>query len=315
MDLGRLTYYVGLREDGLQHVRRASETLVRQADRIDPHDVLEARTTFGSTLLLDGQLEAAGAELGRALALRERLDAAAWAHPALDQSYARWLLDLGRFDEARAWLERFRARAIETYGESHPEVADRSLRLAWVWIAQGRQDEAAREIERAVGSADSNEARFGSVKHKAQLARVALLLEAGRAADARPLVEAQLAAAESAPREEQYRDVLFQLHELAARTAAQDGDRASATRHYERAIALLAHADARHPYLAATRARYASLLAQGGDLAGARRQLDLARPAFDAQPPPGEQFQRPWRAAQDDVRSQARLSVSPSAGA
>ena len=142
-----------------------------------------------------------------------------------------------------------------------------------------------------------------------------MLLKAGRAADARPIIEAQLAAAENAPREEQYRDVLFQLHELAARTAAQNGDRDFAARHYERAIALLAHADARHPYLAATRARYASLLAQGGDLAGARRQIELARPAFEAQPPPGEQFQRPWRAAQADVRSQARLSVSPPASA
>jgi serine/threonine-protein kinase len=311
MDLGRLSYYVGVRADGLEHLRQASATLVREAARVDPHEVLAARTTLGNALVLDGQLEAGGAELVRALALRDTLDAAAWADATLDQSWARWLLDQGRFADARAWLERSRARAIATHGERHPDVADRSLRIAGAWLAEGRLAEAAREIERAAGPADGGAARPGSVTHKVQLARVALLLEEGRAAEARPLVEAQLAAAERAPREDQFRDVLFQLHDLAARTAAQQGDTVFAAQHFERAIALLAHADARHPYLAATRARYASLLARGGDLAGARRQLALARPAFEARPAPGEQFQRPWRAGQADVGAPVRSAGAP----
>jgi serine/threonine-protein kinase len=310
MDLGRLTYYVGLRDDGLEHLRRASETLVREAGRVDPHEVLAARTTLANALVLDGQLAEAGAELERALALRDGLDPAAWADPTLDQSYARWLLDQGRFAAARAWLERMRARAIAIQGERHPDVADRGVRIAWAWIAEGRLDEAQREIERVLATAGGGAASFGSVQYKAQLARVGLLLEQGRAAEARPLVEAQLAAAERTPRADQLRDVLFQLDDLAARTAAQCGDPAGAARLFERAIALLPHVDARHPYLAAARARYASLLAQDGDLAGARRQIELARPAFEAHPAPGEQFQRPWRAALQSIGAPALPRVA-----
>jgi serine/threonine-protein kinase len=314
MNLGRLTYYVGLRDDGLAHLQKASRSIVDQAAHVDPLDVLDARVALGNALLLDGQLAAAGAELERALVLRGGLGESALADPTLDQSYARYLLDLGRHAEARAWLEDFRARAVRTYGEGHPEVAERGLRLALAWLAEGRLDEAQREIDRVLDSRDANEALFGSVKHKAQLARVALLLEQGRGAEARPVVEAQLAAVARVPREDQFRDVLYQLHDLAARTAAQVGDTAHARDEFERAIALLQVADARHPYLAATRSRYASLLARAGDAAGARRQLDLARPAYEAQPPPGEQFQRPWREALADVRSPAAGSVPPVAG-
>jgi serine/threonine-protein kinase len=314
VNLGRLTYYLGLRDDGLEHLRSASRVLLAQSDRLDPQDVLETRVALGNALLLDGRLAEAGDELARALALRSTLGAAAMADPTLDQSQARWLLDQGRFDEARATLEAFRERAISTYGEGHPEVAERSLRLAGVWLAQGRLDEASREIDRVLSSHDESPAAWGSVKQKGQLARVAWLLERGRAAEARPLVEAQLAAAAATPRGDQYRDVLFQLQDLAARTAAQDGAPALAAQRYEQAIALLAHVDARHPYLAATRARYASLLVAQGDVAGAQRQLVLARPAFEATPAPGEQFVRPWQAALADVdaarvRMRARRSV------
>src|SRR5262249_34515351 len=156
------------------------------------------------------------------------------------------------------------------------EVAERSLRLALAWLAEGRLEEAQREIDGVLDSHDANEALFGSVKHKAQLARVALMLEQGRGAEARPVGDAQLAAVARVPREDQFRDVLYLLHDLAARTAAQTGETARARDEFEQAIALLQGADPRHPYLAATRSRYASLLARTGDEAGARRQLDLA---------------------------------------
>jgi serine/threonine-protein kinase len=314
MNLGRLSYYVGLRDDGLAHLAKASETIVGQAQRIDPLEVLDARVALGNALLLDGQLAAAGAELERALVLRGSLGEAALADPTLDQSWSRYLLDLGRHAEARAWLETFRARAIKTHGASHPDVADRSLRLALAWIAEGRLDEAQREIDLVLASHDENEALFGSVKHKAQLARVALLLEQGRGAEARPIVEAQLAAVARVPREDQFRDVLYLLHDLAARTAVQVGETARARSEFEQAIALLKGADPRHPYLAATRSRYASLLARSGDEAGARRQVELARAAYEADPPPGEQFRRPWREALADVRTHVAGSVPPVAG-
>jgi tetratricopeptide (TPR) repeat protein len=314
MNLGRLTYYVGLRDDGLAHLKKASESIVGQAQHIGPHEVLDARVALGNALLLDGQLGVAGEELERALVLRGGLGESAFADPTLDQSWSRYLLDLGRYADARAWLEAFRERAVKTYGAGHPEVAERSLRLALAWLAEGRLDEAQQEIDRVLGSRDENEALFGSVKHKARLARVALLLEQGRGAEAWPIVEAQLAAVAHVPREDQFRDVLYLLHDLAARTAAQTGDSGRARDEFEQAIALLRGADPRHPYLAATRSRYASLLARTGDEAGARRQLDLARAAYEASPPPGEQFQRPWRTAQADVRSHAGGSVPPVAG-
>ncbi len=294
---GRLVFYLGLRSDGLEHIRHASGVILSRAERYSPNVVLDARVLLGNALLLDGFLTDAGSELEQALAMREEMGNQAMADPTLDQSYSRYLLDRGRFAEARAWLGRFRERIASSHGKDHPEVAEASLRIANVCIAEGRLDEAQRELDSILNSQDASEMVFGSAKHKAQLARAALFLEQGRAEEAQPLIDAQLDAAHKTPREDQYRDILYRLYDLSARAAAQRRQFVRANDHFERAISLLAVADARHPYLATTRARFADSLLQQGQTTAARFQIKLAQAALQAQPETGPQFWRPLREA------------------
>jgi eukaryotic-like serine/threonine-protein kinase len=307
LDLGRLTVYLGLRPGGLAHVRHASGVFLRDPARFDPPDALAAHFVLGNVLLSDGRLDEAGPELERALAFRAGLQPAEAVDPTLDQSWARYLLEVGRFSEARAWLEKMRVKTSATYGPDHPETADRSLRIAAVWLAEGRLDEAQREIDAVLASQDAREAAFGSVKHRALLARAGLLLERGRADLAQPLIDAQLEAAERTPRDNVLREMLHQLHDLAARAAAANGRTQAANAHFERAIGLLVHADSRNPYLAATRARYSAHLAAQRQTAAAAREIEPAQIALQQPAVAGEQFQRPLRQALQalaDVRRQ-----------
>jgi len=169
-------------------------------------------------------------------------------------------------------------------------------------------------------SQDANEAQFGSVKHKAMLARAALWLAQGRADAAQPLIAPLLDAMQRTPRDDQYRETLFQLHDMAGRTAAQRGRHDEARPHFEAAIGLLeqARVDPRHPYLAATRARYAASLLAQGDVVAARRQAGLARAAFAATPAVADHFRRPLREIERRLaagapRAWAEASVSGSA--
>jgi eukaryotic-like serine/threonine-protein kinase len=311
LDLGRLTAYLGLRPGGLGHVRRAADVFLRDPARFDPPDVLAAHFVLGNVLLSDGLLAEAGSALERALAFRAVMQGAESADPTLDQSWAIYLLEMGRFTEARSWLETMRRRTAATYGNDHPETADRSLRIASVWMAEGRLEEAQHEIDRVLASQDALEAVFGSVKHRALLARAELLLEQGRADLAQPLVDAQIEAAQRTPRENVRRDALHQLHELAARTAAANGRAQQAGEHFERALAALEHVDRGNPHLAATRARYATLLLARRDAVAAQRQIDLAREALQTVPAAGPQFQQPLREALQALADFKRTAAPP----
>jgi len=310
LSLGRLEFYVGLAPDGLARLRRASEVLLHQTPPLPPAEQLETQVVLANALLLDGRLREAGPALQAALALRSGLSDAAHADPTLDQSQGRWLMDTGQYAEARRWLAQSLARASALYGADHPEVADRRLRLAQVAIAEGDFDAATREIDAVLGSQDAREAAFGSVKHRAVLARVALLLAQGRFEAAQPLVEACWQAASQRPRADLYRDLLHNLHEQRARTLAGLGRHAQAAWHFEQAIALLATGHAHHPYLAATRARYASLLLALNDTVGAKAQMALAGAALHEQADAGEQFRQPWRAALHQLHGQEPLPAS-----
>jgi eukaryotic-like serine/threonine-protein kinase len=311
LDLGRLTVYLGLRPGGLDHVRHAADVFLRDPTSFNPPDVLAAHFVLGNVLLNEGLLAEAGPTLERALGFRAGMQGAESADPTLDQSWAMYLLEMGRFAEARAWLEAMRRRTATTYGDDHPETADRSLRIASVWMAEGRLEEAQHEIDRVLTSQDAREAVFGSLKHRALLARAELLLERGRADLAQPLVDAQLQAAQRTPRDNVRRDALHQLHELAARTAAANGRTQQAGEQFQLSLAALEHVDRRNPHLAATRAYYAAYLLARRDAAAAQRQIELARDALQTPPAAGPQFQRPLREALQALADFKRTAAPP----
>jgi eukaryotic-like serine/threonine-protein kinase len=326
LSMGRLQTYVGLKPDGLKHLQHAARTLIGHPGHLAPAELLEAHVVLGNALLLDGQLDAAGPALQQALTLRERLGPNKSPDLTLDQSLARYWLDRGRYDESRATLVKLRERVVATWGPDHPDAADASLRMALAWMAQGRPAQAQQELDAVLASQDAREAVFGSAKHKAQLARAALWLEQGRPDLAQPIIDAQLATAQRTPRANQFREILFRLLDLAAHSRSLMGEHDLARRHFEQALALCTHLDPRHPYVAATRARFAMTLQALGEAAAARHQLDLAQQALAGPQELGDQFRRvvqraalalarpaPTTQALDETTPPGPLKMSPMA--
>lgn len=305
LNLGRLSLFLGLRDDGLARLQHASAVLQRHAARLEPSQLLEARFVLGEALLLDGRLREAGVELQQALDYRRTLGAEAQGDQGLDQAWGRWLIDTGQTARAREWLEAFRRRAVDTLGPDHPQVLDRSARLARAWLAEGRPAEAAREIEPRLAALGDVPGAFGSLRGRAELVLASAGLQQGHIQPACQVVERQREEAGRQPRENQARDSLFQLHELAGQCAARQGRPEEAVRHFEQVVALMRGASPQHPQVAAVRAQLAEVLARLGDGPQARQQWQLAAQALRERPEAGDQFRRPLREAG------ARLGLQP----
>jgi tRNA A-37 threonylcarbamoyl transferase component Bud32/tetratricopeptide (TPR) repeat protein len=291
-NLGRLQFYVGTSAEGLPRLQHALDALQKQAGRVDPFEIYQARMYWANALVLDGRLAAAREALDAALALREQLGTQAGPDVTLDVSQARWLVDTGRFAEGRALLERLRDQAIAQSGADHPNVADRRFRLAQAWLASGGLVQAEAELRAAMSSQDAAEAVFGSPKHRAQLVLIALWVAQGRFAEAEPLADSLQRGAATSARADQYRETLVNLHLAVARTWAGLGRHADAQPHFVRSIDLLHAANPAHAWLAEIRAHYAASLQARGEAAAACDQLALARAALADQPLAGPQFRQ-----------------------
>jgi len=297
LSLGRLTVYLGLRGDGPATVRNAAQVLLSPGAAVDPNDVLETRIVAANIALLQGRVDETGPLLTEALRQSDLMGEAGRIDPTLDQTRARYLLDRGRFAQARQVLHDLRDRTTTMLGTAdHPSVVERSLRIADVYLAEGRPDAAQREIDGAVAALDGAGAQ-GPMRDRSHLLRAEWLLATARPGEADAELAPLCAAARRTPRQEQYRDVRHRLFDLCARVAAGTGQTALALTDFEEAIATMAQADRRHPYLAATRARYAALLWASARRDEAREQIALARSALETQPL-GPQFERVVREAE-----------------
>jgi tetratricopeptide (TPR) repeat protein len=293
--LGRLQGFVGTRPAAMIHLRHAHQVLMAQANRLDPAEVYEAQSTWANALLQDGQLAQARVALDDAITRRRALGERAGPDPTLDLTQARWLQDTGRFAEARALLAQQRDAMITQVGADHPQVAERRLRLALAALASGDVGAADTEIEAALATQDSNEAVFGSPKHRARLVQVLVRLQQQRTAEAERLADTLRALAAAVPRSEVSRDTFLMLHEAVARAFAAVGRHADAAPHFASFLAGLEVAHASHPWLAAMRAHHAASLAALGDTAAAHQQLARARAALAVEPLAGPQFWQPVR--------------------
>lgn len=295
--LGRLQALVGVKPEGLAHLRHAREALLAQAARLDPSELYEAQATWANALTLDGRLAEARPALDDAARRRRELGPRAGPDSTLDLAEARWLLDTGRFAEARAVLVRLRDGTAAQLGASHPVVADRWMRLAAVALAEGDLAAAAQAVQATLSTDDKNEAVFGSVKHRAQLLQVLLWLEQGRIVEAQAQARQLRTQAQATPRGEVYSEALVLLHEASGRAAAASGAGDDALAWLGQAIDTLAAAgDPPHPRLASLLAHRGAVRLQRGDLAGARREAEQARAVLAAQPLAGPQYRRPLRA-------------------
>lgn len=294
--LGRLQALVGVKPEGLAHLRHARETLLAQAARLDPSELYEAQATWANALTLDGRLAEARPALDDAAVRRRALGPRAGPDSTLDLAEARWLLDTGRFAEARAVLVRLRDSSAAQLGASHPVVADRWTRLAAVALAEGDLAAAEQALQSALATDDTAESVFGSAKHRARLLQVLLWLDQGRVAEAEALARQLQALAQAAPRGEMYREAFVLLHEAAGRAAAAAGRGEQALASLTQAIDALAVAgQPPHPWLASLHAQRAAVRLQHGDPAGARQDAAQARAVLVAQPLAGPQYRRPLR--------------------
>jgi serine/threonine protein kinase/tetratricopeptide (TPR) repeat protein len=308
--LGRLQALVGVKPEGLTRLRHAREALLAQAARVDPSELYEAQAAWANALTLDGRLAEARPALDDAAVRRRELGPRAGPDSTLDLAEARWLLDTGRFAEARTVLAQLRDSTAAQLGANHPVVADRWMRLAAVAVAEGDLPAAEQAVQSTLATDDKNESVFGSVKHRARLLQVLLWLEQGRIAEAQVQAGQLRSQAQSTPRGEIYSEALVLLHEVAGRVAAAAGSGDDAMALLGQAIDTLAAAgQPPHPRLASLLAHRGAVRLQRGDWAGARQEAQRARAVLAAQPLAGPQYRRPLRSLEAQL-----AAVAPSEG-
>lgn len=114
-------------------------------------DEASSRIAMGTTLRLLGELDAAEAEVRRALALQQEDAGGDAPRVALTHNnLANTLYARGKYAEASAEHDIARQMYIETLGPRHPEVAMSLSNGAGVLVALGRNDEAAQALREAL---------------------------------------------------------------------------------------------------------------------------------------------------------------------
>lgn len=278
--LGRLQALVGLKPEGLGHLRHAVAALRAQGDGVDAVERYEAEASWAGALVQEGRAAEAAAALQAAAALRQALGPRAGPDSTLDLAQARWWQDQGRFAEARALLGRLHATAVAQLGPQHPTTADRAVRLAALALAAG--EPAAAEAALQPVLAGDGPAPFGTPAHRARLLQV-LLLAPRDAPQALARAERLFSEAAATPRAERYRETHALLHQALAQALAAAGRPAEALPHFD---AALADTPAALPAHAALRAGRAALQAPPPAVSGPTGRNPSVPPHRLARRPP-----------------------------
>jgi tetratricopeptide (TPR) repeat protein len=228
LHLGRLQFYVGTSDEGMTHLRHAHAVLLSQADRLDPQELLTARSFLANALVLDGRWAEAGPALDAAEQARASPGRNGGSGVTLDLSRALWLAGVGRLPEALAMHRRLRDDTIAQLGPRHPYVAERRHRVARVLLASGDTAGAERELQAALDTDDGVETVFGSAKHRVRIAQVLVAVAQRRASEAAAQADELLSLAARTDRRETYRETLALLHDAAARAYEAAGRTADA---------------------------------------------------------------------------------------
>ena len=281
LQLGRLRSSIGLRVDGRDLVRHASEVIFGQQGTVDPRTLFQAHRALGEVALFDGRLKEAGPHLKEALRIQDELKDALPIDGRVEEAVAWYLEDIGQSAEARKVLMQARARLLPELGKGHPYVRAIDEAMGSTYLAERNWVQATSWLQPPLASDASlqPDSTYSS-------GWAALLMETQRFEEAAPLISHHYQqTVVKTSRADQFRLVIYGSNEQMARLKMGQGKPAEARPYFERAIAALANGYAANPYLAATRARYGVCLLSLGDVAGARRQAHLAANALaDAQP-------------------------------
>ncbi|WP_290871731.1 serine/threonine-protein kinase [Aquabacterium sp.] len=279
LQLGRISGFIGLVQDGPTQVQHAARVLLASGAREDERTLFQAHRALGELALMDGRLQDAEAPLREAMALQQRLGARLPVDGQLDQVMAWWLDDTGQGEAARQVLRQARSRLGATLPASHPYVLAIDEALSGSHLLQGQLDEAERALPADPASAPQ--------------ARAALWLAKGEWARAEPVLRDRLDRLTASPRQDQYKLVLYNAHDQMGRLRLGQQRPRDALPHLRQAVALLAGGHPANPYLAASRARLGQALLATGDVAGATQQARLAEQGLSAQVRVAPAFRQP----------------------
>jgi serine/threonine-protein kinase len=293
LQLGRLQVLRSNSAQGRAHVNHAASLLQARSATLDPRTAFDIEQVLGETLLYDGQLEAAGPHLQRAVDLADTLRDRLPDVGAPEANLAWYLQDVGRYDDAIALLARTHARIASAFGADNAFAADLNDRIAGVYLARGQLDQAWQQQVAGLHSKDMLEDTYGSTKHSLTSGQASILMARGRFDEAAPIIESQYAAMRRTPVGEMYRITVFGATEQMARLRAGQHRCAEALPYFEQAIALLQSGDAANPYLAATRARLGLCLLALNRRAPAQAELAAARQVLARHPHIGAHLSEP----------------------
>jgi tetratricopeptide (TPR) repeat protein len=283
LNLGRMLSVQGKPLDGRPLLQHAATVLLSHGEDVSPQRRVDALVFLGESLLDAGEVAAAGAPLQQGVALDAARTPRADALPLL--VLARQLLDTGRYDEALQALQRARERRIAHLGADHPQVAAVDNRIALVWMAQGRHDEAERGFRAIREGAAARGGPFGSMRDLARHNLATLQIERGRFDGALEPAQAALARLDAQPAGERNRSTEQALTTRLARVLEGLGRAAEARPYFERALALAVEDQhPQSPRLALARARLAGCLAALGERGAAATLLNQAEATAAAQP-------------------------------
>ena len=283
MNLGRMLSVQGRPLDGRPLLQHAAQVLLAHGEDVSPQRRVDALVFLGESLLDAGEVAAAGAPLQQAVALDAARTPRADALPQL--MLARQLLDTGRYDEAVKTLQQARERRVAHLGAEHPQVAAVDNRIALVWMAQGRYDDAERGFKALMEVADARGGPFGSMRDLARHNLATLQIERGRFDGALEPAQETLARLDAQPEAERNRSTEQALNNRLARVLEGLGRPAEARPYFERSLALAVgdqHPDS--PRLALARARLAGCLAALGERNAALALLAQAEATLAAHP-------------------------------
>jgi len=282
LQLGRLRVFVRAPSEGRSLIEHASSVILTEANQADPRWIFEAHFVKGTEALLDGRIKDAEASLTTAAKLREKLGESLADDGGVDLIMSWYLDDSGQHGRAQQQLSESRARLLPRFGKDHPYIHRLDDTIISSYLLEGRIDKASALLRVRGGKSLADGG-----------GDVATYIAMGKYEEAARAIAPTWAEMQRKARNEQYLLAIYQTYDQMGRIRMGLRDYKGAQPYFTTAIRLLQHGYAYNPYLAMTRARYGLTLANTGELASAREQLNLAERAFRMQPTLSEHFRAP----------------------
>jgi tetratricopeptide (TPR) repeat protein len=309
LELTKPLLLTGRVPEALALVERVMPAVRHEPQRYPPLTLQRLAQAQAELLLDDGRIEEAAALVA------EGVDAMCESVEPYEAALAmgvkgRFLIDIGRFDEAQQWLERSVDLRSGMFGPWHRLTLVSRNRVVMVSIAQGRFAEALAALDDLLGHSPPRTPQqpYGSPRDVAERLRAQCLLELHRPDEALATLGEHLQRHLELPAGERPASTEIMLRLLAARGLMAASNRLVEAWPHLRALETLTQAlHAHSPQRAAIHAAWAEALVLDGRFTEALARLEGADRVLAAQPSLGPQFCR----EPDRVRQRLPTHTAP----